>query len=91
MAPALARVRDLQATPLGPVLDTPLLRGNGTEESALANLFADAIRAVAPVRMRPSARPVDPADFARTCRRGPRRLARSTTRSRSTTSWCGAR
>ena len=48
MAPALARVRDLQSTPLGPVLDTPLLRGNGTEESALANLFADAIRAVAP-------------------------------------------
>ena len=48
MAPALARVRDLQATPLGPVLETPLPRGSGTEESALANLFADAIREVAP-------------------------------------------
>jgi 5'-nucleotidase len=48
MAPALARVRALQATPLGPVLETPLPRGSGTEESALANLFADAIRALAP-------------------------------------------
>ena len=48
MAPALARVRDLQATPLGAVLETPLPRGSGTEESALANLFADAIREVAP-------------------------------------------
>jgi 5'-nucleotidase len=48
MAPALARVRELQATPLGPVLETPLSRGSGTEESALANLFADAIREVAP-------------------------------------------
>lgn len=48
MAPALARVRALQATPLGPVLETPLPRGSGTEESALANLFADAIREVAP-------------------------------------------
>jgi len=48
MAPALARVRALQATPLGPVLETPLHRGSGTEESALANLFADAIREVAP-------------------------------------------
>jgi len=48
MAPALARVRDLQATPLGPVLETSLTRGSGTEESALANLFADAFRAATP-------------------------------------------
>ncbi len=48
MAPALARVRDLQATPLGPVFETPFPRGRGTEESALANLFADAIRDSAP-------------------------------------------
>jgi 5'-nucleotidase len=48
MAPALARVRELQATRLGPVLETLLPRGSGTEESALANLFADASREVAP-------------------------------------------
>ena len=48
MAPALARVRDLQATPLGPVFETPFTRGSGTEESALANLFADAIREATP-------------------------------------------
>ena len=48
MAPALARVRALQATPLGAVLDTPLTRGSGTEESALANMFADAFREAAP-------------------------------------------
>jgi 5'-nucleotidase len=48
MAPALARVRNLQATPLGPLLETPFPRGRGTEESALANLFADAIREAAP-------------------------------------------
>jgi 5'-nucleotidase len=42
MAPALARVRALQATPLGVVLETPLPRsGNG--ESPLGNLFADAL------------------------------------------------
>ena len=43
MAPALARVRDLQAAPLGVVLDTPLLRA-AAPESALGNLFADALR-----------------------------------------------
>jgi len=48
MAPTLARVRDVQATPLGAMLETPFPRGSGTEESALANLFADAMRAVAP-------------------------------------------
>ena len=48
MAPGLARVRNLQATRLGPLLETPLTRGSGTEESALANLFADAIRDIVP-------------------------------------------
>jgi 5'-nucleotidase len=48
MAPALAGVRALQATPLGAVLETPLTRGSGTEESALANLFADAFREATP-------------------------------------------
>jgi 5'-nucleotidase len=43
MAPALARVRALQATPLGVVLDTPIERSGGPE-SALGNLFADAER-----------------------------------------------
>ena len=48
MAPGLARVRELQSTRLGPVLETTLPRGSGTEESALANLFADAIRELSP-------------------------------------------
>ena len=48
MKPALARVKALQATPLGAVLDTSLTRGSGTEESALANMFADAFREAAP-------------------------------------------
>ena len=43
MAPALARVRSLQATPLGVVLDTPMLRSRDAE-SSLGNLFADALR-----------------------------------------------
>jgi 5'-nucleotidase len=43
MAPALARVRALQATPLGVVLDTPIPRG-GAPDSPLGNLFADAER-----------------------------------------------
>lgn len=43
MTPALARVRALQAKPLGVVLDTPLLR-MGDTESVLGNLFADAQR-----------------------------------------------
>lgn len=43
MAPALARVRHLQATPLGVVLDTTLSR-TGDPESPLGNLFADALR-----------------------------------------------
>jgi 5'-nucleotidase len=43
IAPALARVRQLQATPLGIVLDTSLAR-IGDRESPLGNLFADALR-----------------------------------------------
>ena len=43
MAPALERVRALQATPLGVTLDTPLPR-SGDAESPLGNLFADALR-----------------------------------------------
>jgi 2',3'-cyclic-nucleotide 2'-phosphodiesterase (5'-nucleotidase family) len=48
MAPTLARVRELRATSLGATFETTMPRGSGTEESALANLFADAIREVAP-------------------------------------------
>jgi 5'-nucleotidase len=44
MAPALARVRAMQAQPLGVVLDSPISR-TGDLESALGNLFADALRA----------------------------------------------
>ena len=43
MGPALARVRELQSTPLGLALDTPLAR-IGDHESPLGNLFADALR-----------------------------------------------
>jgi 5'-nucleotidase len=43
MAPALARVRALQATSLGVILDTPFPR-SGDAESPLGNLFADALR-----------------------------------------------
>ncbi|MGE3704981.1 MAG: bifunctional UDP-sugar hydrolase/5'-nucleotidase [Vicinamibacterales bacterium] len=43
MAPALQRVRDLQAMPLGVYLDTGLPRV-GDPESPLGNLFADALR-----------------------------------------------
>ncbi len=43
MAPALARVRNLQAQSLGVVLDTPIPAA-GDLESALGNLFADAQR-----------------------------------------------
>jgi 5'-nucleotidase len=43
MAPALARVRGLQNTPLGVVVDTPLAR-SGDLESPLGNMFADALR-----------------------------------------------
>jgi 5'-nucleotidase len=43
MAPGLARVRGLQAQPLGVVLDSPISR-TGDLESALGNLFADALR-----------------------------------------------
>ncbi len=48
MKPALARVKALQATPLDAILETSLTRGSGTEESALANMFADAFREAAP-------------------------------------------
>ena len=43
MAPALARVRHLQATPLNVVLDSTLAR-TGDPESPLGNMFADALR-----------------------------------------------
>jgi 5'-nucleotidase len=43
MAPALARVRQLQAMPLGVALDAALPR-SGNPESPLGNLFADALR-----------------------------------------------
>jgi 5'-nucleotidase len=48
MAAALARVRALQATSLAAYLETPLSRGQGLDESPLANLFADAMRAARP-------------------------------------------
>ena len=48
MAPALRRVSALRSTALGAVLDTPVPRGSGDEESALGNLFADALRDLAP-------------------------------------------
>ena len=48
MAPALAAVRARQATRLGAELDEPLIRGQGLDESALANLFADAMRDAMP-------------------------------------------
>src|SRR6185369_8007387 len=44
LEPALQRVRELKAAPLGVVLETPLRRGRNTE-SALGNLFTDAFRA----------------------------------------------
>jgi 5'-nucleotidase len=43
MAPALERVRTLQATPLGVVLDAAIAR-SGDADSPLGNLFADAQR-----------------------------------------------
>lgn len=48
MAPALARVQALRATPLNAVLATPVVRGAGESESPLGNLFADAFRAHLP-------------------------------------------
>ena len=48
MAPALARVVALRATPLGAVLDGAVPRGSGSGESPLANLLADAFRDLAP-------------------------------------------
>ena len=48
MAPALARVTALRATPLGVRLDTGVPRGVGADESPLGNLFADALRDLAP-------------------------------------------
>ena len=43
MAPALQRVRDLQATTIGVFVGAPIGRG-GDMESPLGNLFADALR-----------------------------------------------
>jgi 5'-nucleotidase len=48
MAAALQRVQDLRATPLDVVFDTPVPRGADDEESALGNLFADALRDLTP-------------------------------------------
>jgi len=48
MAPALDRVAALRATPLGVSLDGVVARGSGDEESPLANLFADGLRAQTP-------------------------------------------
>ena len=42
LAPTVQRVADLKATPLGLILDTPLPRGS--QESAIGNLFTDAMR-----------------------------------------------
>jgi 5'-nucleotidase len=47
MAPALKRVHELQATPLGVSLDAPIPRA-GTSGSALGNLFAAALREAVP-------------------------------------------
>jgi len=47
MAPALQRVHQLQATPLGVSLDAPIRRG-GDLGSPLGNLFADALRDAVP-------------------------------------------
>ena len=43
MAPALARVKQLQDVPLGVIADTPIGR-TGDAESPLGNLYADALR-----------------------------------------------
>jgi 5'-nucleotidase len=48
MAPELRRVAELRAVPVGALLDRPLRRGDGHDESPLANLFADALRAAVP-------------------------------------------
>jgi 5'-nucleotidase len=48
MAAAEERVRVLRADPIGAALDRPLTRGGGADESPLANLFADALRAAVP-------------------------------------------
>ena len=48
MAPALQRVADLRARPLGVSLDGEVPRGAGDVESPLGNLFADAMRDVQP-------------------------------------------
>ena len=47
MAPELARVEALRAVPLGAVADTPIGRAGGPE-TALGNLFADALRESVP-------------------------------------------
>ena len=43
MAPALARVRELRASPIGVFIETPIRR-TGDPESPLANLLADTLR-----------------------------------------------
>ena len=47
MAPALQRVRTLRATLVGPLLDSPIPRVAG-DESAIGNLFADALLGMTP-------------------------------------------
>jgi 2',3'-cyclic-nucleotide 2'-phosphodiesterase (5'-nucleotidase family) len=47
LAPTVERVRELKATPLGVVLDTPIRR-RGSVESPLGNLFTDALLASTP-------------------------------------------
>lgn len=48
MAPALARIRAVRDTALGPALDAPVGRGPGDGDSPLGNVFADAIRSAVP-------------------------------------------
>jgi 5'-nucleotidase len=47
IAPELERVRVLRAESLGAIVDTPLVR-SATHESAIGNLYADALRAAVP-------------------------------------------
>jgi 2',3'-cyclic-nucleotide 2'-phosphodiesterase (5'-nucleotidase family) len=48
MAPALQRVAEVRARPLGITLDAEVPRGAGDVESPLGNLFADAMRDLVP-------------------------------------------
>lgn len=48
MAPALRRVEEWRATPIGVTVETAVGRGPGDAESPLGNLFATALQAVVP-------------------------------------------